>query len=59
MREVGLDRAILSSDFGQSGNPLHPDGLETIFAGLLSSGLGISDIDRIAKHNPARLLGLE
>lgn len=59
MRAAGIDRAILSSDLGQAGNPLHPDGLETIFAGLRAAGLTIDEIERVAKRNPARLLGLE
>jgi hypothetical protein len=59
IREVGLDRVILSSDFGQKGNPLHPDGLEQVFAGLRQAGLSVAEIEMIAKRNPARLLGLE
>ncbi len=59
IRGVGVDHAILSSDLGQANNPLHPDGLETIFAGLRGAGMSIEEIDRIAKRNPARLLGLE
>jgi hypothetical protein len=59
MRQVGLDRVILSSDFGQKGNPLHPDGLEQVFAGLRQAGLTVAEIEMIAKRNPARLLGLE
>lgn len=59
IRDVGVDHCILSSDFGQAGNPLHPDGLATVFAGLQAAGLSASDIDRIAKRNPARLLGLD
>lgn len=59
MRAVGLDRCILSSDLGQVNNPVHPDGLETIFAGLRGAGMSAAEIDVIAKRNPARLLGLE
>jgi predicted metal-dependent phosphotriesterase family hydrolase len=59
MRGAGIDRAILSSDLGQANNPLHPDGLETIFAGLRAAGMTVDEIDRVAKRNPARLLGLE
>lgn len=59
MRAVGFDRVILSSDFGQPGNPLHPDGLEQVFAGLRKAGLSEADISKAAKQNPARLLGLE
>lgn len=59
MRELGFDRAILSSDLGQAGNPLHPDGLETIFAGLRAAGMSPGEIEQVAKRNPARLLRLE
>jgi len=58
MRQVGLDHVILSSDLGQAGNPLHPDGLETIFAGLRGAGMSVDEIAIISKRNPARLLGL-
>jgi len=59
MRAIGFDRAILSSDLGQKGNPLHPDGLEQIFAGLRAQGIAAADIDKMVKRNPARLLGLD
>ena len=59
MRQIGFDRVILSSDLGQRGNPLHPDGLEQIFAGLRAAGLSAAEIERIVKQNPAKLLGLD
>ena len=59
MRQIGFDRVIVSSDLGQRGNPLHPDGLEQIFAGLRQAGLTVAEIERMAKQNPARLLGLD
>jgi hypothetical protein len=58
IRAVGPEHCILSSDLGQPGNPLHPDGLEAFFAALRSQGFTVSDIERMAKTNPARLLGL-
>lgn len=58
MRQVGLHAVILSSDFGQKGNPLHPDGLQRIFEGLRNEGLTSADIDRIVKVNPAKLMAL-
>lgn len=58
MRAVGIDHVILSSDFGQAGNPLHPDGLEQMFKGLRGAGLTEAEVNRIAKENPARLLQL-
>jgi microsomal dipeptidase-like Zn-dependent dipeptidase len=59
IRAVGPEHCILSSDLGQAGNPLHPDGLEAFFRGLRDHGFTVTEIDRMAKTNPAKLLGLE
>ena len=58
IREVGPEHCILSSDLGQAGNPLHPDGLAAFFAALRGQGFTVAEIDRMAKINPAKLLGL-
>jgi hypothetical protein len=58
IRSVGAEHSILSSDMGQPGNPLHPDGLVALFDGLKKEGITQAEIDRMAKENPARLLGL-
>src|SRR5262249_28216290 len=58
IRAVGPEHCILSSDLGQAGNPLHPDGLEAFFRGLRGQGFSVAEIDRMAKTNPARLLGM-
>jgi hypothetical protein len=58
IRFVGVEHCILSSDMGQPGNPLHPDGLIALFDGLKKEGITQAEIDRMAKENPARLLGL-
>ena len=58
IRAVGPEHCILSSDLGQAGNPLHPDGLEAFFAALRGQGFTAGEIERMAKANPARLLGL-
>ncbi len=59
IRAVGVEHCILSSDLGQAGNPLHPDGLEAFFRGMRGQGFSEAEVDRMAKTNPARLLGLE
>jgi len=59
IRQVGVDACILSSDLGQAGNPLHPDGLMAFFAGLRSQGFSAAEIETMSKQNPAKLLGLE
>jgi len=59
MRAVGLDHVVLSSDFGQAGNPLHPDGWRQLFDGFRKAGLSEGELETISKRNPARVLGLE
>ena len=59
IRAVGVEHCILSSDMGQPGNPLHPDGLAAFFKGMRGQGFTQAEIDQMAKRNPARLLGLE
>ena len=58
IRAVGAKYCILSSDMGQVGNPLHPDGLEAFFAGLAKEGISQGDIELMSRTNPARALGL-
>jgi hypothetical protein len=59
IHDVGAEHCILSSDMGQVGNPLHPDGLQMLFDGLKKQGITQGQIDQMSKVNPARLLGLK
>src|ERR1051325_2629296 len=59
IRAVGPEFIVLSSDLGQATNPLHPDGLLAMYQYLASQGISVADIDRMAKVNPAKLLGLK
>jgi hypothetical protein len=59
IHEVGARSCILSSDLGQPGNPLHPDGLAAFYEALRKGGISQADIDLMSKTNPARALGLE
>jgi Family of unknown function (DUF6282) len=59
IRYVGVEHCILSSDMGQPNNPLHPDALLAFFRGLSEQGFTQAEIDRMAKKNPAQLIGLE
>jgi predicted metal-dependent phosphotriesterase family hydrolase len=58
IRKVGVEHAILSSDLGQAGNPLPADGYATFIEGLRKKGFTDQELDRMAKQNPSRLLGL-
>jgi uncharacterized protein DUF6282 len=58
IRKVGPEFCILSSDLGQQGNPLPPDGFGAFLVALRGKGFTAQEVDRMAKQNPARLLGL-
>jgi hypothetical protein len=58
IRGVGPAACILSSDLGQPGKPLHPDGLAAFFDALRKAGFSQADVDLMSKTNPARALGL-
>jgi len=58
IRAVGPEHCILSSDLGQANNPLHPDGLLALYRYLVQEGFSEAEVDRMAKVNPAKILGL-
>jgi hypothetical protein len=58
IRKVGPEFCILSSDLGQKGNALPPDGFAAFIAALGAKGFTDQELDRMSKQNPARLLGL-
>ena len=55
---IGAQHFLISSDLGQYLNPLHTDGLKAFIDALRDQGISESDIDMMARRNPARLLGL-
>ena len=57
--EIGAEHFLMSSDLGQQGNPSHADGLRAFVAALRDAGIPDSDIDVMARENPARLLGVQ
>lgn len=58
VKEFGAQGVLISSDLGQSGNMVHPDGMEVAIAALKKEGVSDADIDTMFRKNPARLLGL-
>jgi predicted metal-dependent TIM-barrel fold hydrolase len=58
VKEFGANSILISSDLGQSGNMVHPDGMETAIAAMKREGISDADIDTMMRKNPARLLGL-
>jgi len=59
IRKVGPDYCILSTDLGQQGSALPPDGFGTFMAAMRARGITDAELSRMAKQNPASLLGLK
>lgn len=58
IKQVGAASSILSSDLGQQGNPLPPDGFGAFIEALRKRGFSDRDLDLMSKQNPATLLGI-
>lgn len=58
IRAVGPEHCIVSSDLAQPGYPQSPDGFVAYIKALQEQGFTQSEIDQMAKKNPATLLGL-
>jgi hypothetical protein len=58
MMAVGPGRAIMSTDFGQEKSPHPAVGMRMFIDEMLGCGVPPEAIDRMARKNPARLLGL-
>jgi Family of unknown function (DUF6282) len=58
IRKIGPEFCILSSDLGQKGNALPPDGYAAFISALRTRGFSEQDTNTMSKRNPARLLGL-
>jgi len=59
IRAAGAASVVISSDLGQPGSPLHPDGLLVLYRGLVAHGVSQAEIVQMSKTNPAKLLDLE
>jgi hypothetical protein len=58
IRTVGPEFCVLSSDLGQQGNALPPDGFGAFLLALRARGFSDRELAVMARDNPARLLGL-
>jgi len=58
IRKVGVESCVLSSDLGQRGNALPPDGFGAFLVAMRARGFTEQQLARMSKQNPATLLGL-
>jgi hypothetical protein len=59
IRKIGPEFCILSSDLGQKGNALPPDGFAAFIDALRTRGFTEAQLARMSKQNPAQLLELK
>jgi hypothetical protein len=58
IRKIGPEFCILSSDLGQKGNALPPDGFGAFIDALRARGFMDAQLNRMSRQNPAQLLEL-
>ena len=59
IKKVGPQFCVLSSDLGQAGNPVPPDGFGEFLVAMKNKGFSDAEIDLMARRNPATLVGLQ
>jgi hypothetical protein len=59
IRKIGPQFCILSSDLGQRGNALPPEGFAAFIAAMSARGFSRQELDLMTKQNPASLFGLK
>jgi hypothetical protein len=58
IRTIGVHTTVLSTDFGQVGNPAPLEGMRAYLAGLLRLGFAEGEVRKMAGETPATLLGI-
>ena len=53
------ENLVFGSDLGQFAGPPHPEGLRMLMAALLSVGVPYEYLEKMAKENPVKVLGLD
>lgn len=59
IKAVGATHVVMATDYGQVDSPPAPEGLAWYINQMLECGIPATDIERMTKENPSRLLGLE
>jgi len=59
VKAIGAESFIIASDLGQTGNPIHPDGMILMVEGLIKAGVSEADVGKMMRINPANLLDLK
>lgn len=59
INSIGAESFLISTDFGQAGNPDHATGMTAFIRALREAELSAAQIDWMARRNPAKLLRLD
>jgi len=58
IRAIGIERAILSGDFGQAVNPVHTEAWKQYLDIMTRAGFNSAELAAMTRQNPAALLGI-
>ena len=58
MYHIGIERSIISTDFGQNYHPMPAEGFRMGMGLLKESGMTEDDISKVVHANPRALLGI-
>ena len=59
MKEIGADRCIIGTDFGQVMHVNSLDGMRIFLRALLAFGMSRTEIHTMVRDNPAKLMWLD
>jgi hypothetical protein len=54
---LGMDRCVVTTDFGQWMNPPAAEGMRMAIAALLGAGVVADQVSAVVKRNPLQLIG--
>ena len=59
LRTIGVERCVVTTDFGQAANPPAAEGMRMAIATLLEVGLTPEEVETLVKKNPLQLVGVD
>ena len=57
VREIGVERCVVTTDFGQWMNPSPAEGMRMAIAELLNAGMSEDEVTALVKTNPLEMIG--
>ena len=54
--QLGVEKCLVTTDFGNWTNPPPAEGMRMAVASLLDSGMSVNDVTKLVKHNPQKII---